>query len=190
MQCHRHRQTVEPVAEPLVEPVGIVEAAPAPELVWELPPELEPISAVANRNQPTAAGRCLARRTRAARTATTCRTPWPESYRARHQCRAQLAVRRQHRAARWRGVAVFRSGVPAALRHRRHGRADRIALRRRGGGCAGPARAGLVAAQTQQQLRVDAARHRDRGVVPDGVCGDASASAARSVRCAWACWSR
>src|ERR1700759_1664000 len=36
-------------AEPVVEPVIVAEPAPAvtPDLVWELPPELEPISAVA-----------------------------------------------------------------------------------------------------------------------------------------------
>ncbi len=37
-----------PGVEPVSESVDIVEDAPAPELVWELPPELEPISAVAS----------------------------------------------------------------------------------------------------------------------------------------------
>jgi uncharacterized membrane protein len=37
-----------PVTEPVVEPVKAAEAAPAPELVWELPPELEPSSAAAS----------------------------------------------------------------------------------------------------------------------------------------------
>ncbi|MEZ1320531.1 DUF2339 domain-containing protein [Pseudomonas fluorescens] len=37
-----------PVTEPVVESIKAAEAAPAPELVWELPPELEPISAVAS----------------------------------------------------------------------------------------------------------------------------------------------
>jgi hypothetical protein len=58
----------------------------------------------------------------------------PEPDRARHQRCAQLAVRRQHRAAGRRGAVVPRSGVPAALCHRRHGGADRVALRRRRGG--------------------------------------------------------
>jgi uncharacterized membrane protein len=40
--------TAAPVTEPAVEPVKVAEEAPAPELVWELPPELEPISAVAS----------------------------------------------------------------------------------------------------------------------------------------------
>jgi uncharacterized membrane protein len=34
-----------PVAEPVAEPAEILEQAPAPELIWELPPELEPITA-------------------------------------------------------------------------------------------------------------------------------------------------
>jgi uncharacterized membrane protein len=37
-----------PVSEPVVEPIKVAEQAPAPELVWELPPELEPLSAVAS----------------------------------------------------------------------------------------------------------------------------------------------
>ena len=37
-----------PVTEPVVEPVKAAAEAPAPELVWELPPELEAISAVAS----------------------------------------------------------------------------------------------------------------------------------------------
>ncbi|MDT3314672.1 DUF2339 domain-containing protein [Pseudomonas sp. rhizo66] len=37
-----------PVSEPVVEPVKTAEESPAPELIWELPPELEPISAVAS----------------------------------------------------------------------------------------------------------------------------------------------
>ncbi|MFI8221947.1 DUF2339 domain-containing protein [Pseudomonas sp. NPDC085632] len=37
-----------PVTEPVVEPVKAALEAPAPELVWELPPELEPSSAVAS----------------------------------------------------------------------------------------------------------------------------------------------
>ncbi|KAE9650459.1 DUF2339 domain-containing protein [Pseudomonas sp. PB106] len=40
--------SVEPVAEPIIEPVKATEDAPAPELVWELPPELEPLYAVAS----------------------------------------------------------------------------------------------------------------------------------------------
>lgn len=40
--------TSAPAAESVVEPLKAVEEAPAPELVWELPPELEPISAVAS----------------------------------------------------------------------------------------------------------------------------------------------
>ena len=40
--------TSAPAAEPVVEPLKAVEEAPAPELIWELPPELEPISAVAS----------------------------------------------------------------------------------------------------------------------------------------------
>ncbi|MBC8997458.1 DUF2339 domain-containing protein [Pseudomonas sp. N40(2020)] len=39
--------SVAPVSEPLAEPVKVVEEAPAPELVWELPADLEPLSAVA-----------------------------------------------------------------------------------------------------------------------------------------------
>ena len=143
-------ETSEPVASEPCPPEFTLDEIPveAPELIWELPPELEPITAAAaetSRPLPVDAWKPepVARDPPAA---TTCHPARPELHRPRHQRRPHLAVRRQHRAAGRCGAVVSRSGLPAALRHRRHGGADRVALRRCCGGGVGPARSGLVAA--------------------------------------------
>ena len=180
--CAPEPPSAAPVAEPSSNPSTSSKKPPAPELVWELPPELEPISAVASEtSQPLPAD---VWRLDAV-------TPEPQKP---AEPRGPNLIERGISAARnWLfggntvlrvGVVLLFFGLAFLLRYATEGMVVPIELRYAGVAAAalGLLGAGLVAAHAQQQLRVDAARHRDRGVVPDGVCGDASASVARSVR--------
>ena len=170
-----------PASEPVVEPARIVEQAPAPELVWELPPELEPISAAAHEtNQPLPDDVWRLE-------AVTTEPQQPAEPRG-----PNLIERGISAARNWLfggntvlrvGVVLLFFGLAFLLRYATEGMVVPIELRYAGVRCRGTglAGAGLVAAAPQQQLCVDAARHRHRGVVPDSVCGDAPASVAGAV---------